>query len=153
MMSTTNPADTFTRMLHAIDAKDWDGVRNAFADRVTMDYSSLFGAPAATVDADAQVAEWRAFGSAFDVTQHVTGPFVITSAADGATAHTHIRAYHQMKDAKGGDIWMVAGHYTVRLVPTGKIWKIAGITLQVFYQEGNAEIPELARARAAGGAW
>jgi hypothetical protein len=42
MMSTTNPADTFTQMLHAIDAKDWDGVRNAFADRVTMDYSSLF---------------------------------------------------------------------------------------------------------------
>jgi SnoaL-like domain len=148
-MSTTNPADTFTQMLHAIDAKDWDGVREAFADRVTMDYSSLFGAPAATVDADAQVAEWRAFTSAFDATQHVTGPLVTTSGADALTAHGHIRSYHQIKDAKGGDIWMVAGHYTVHLVPIGEIWKIAGITLQVFYQEGNREIPDLARARAA----
>jgi hypothetical protein len=76
----------------------------------------------------------------------------MTSAADGATAHAHIRAYHQIKDAKGGDIWMVAGHYIVRLVPTGENWKIAGITLQVFYQEGNREILALARARAAGGA-
>lgn len=76
-MDITRAADTFTRMLHAIDAKDWDGVRQAFANRLTMDYSSLFGVPAATVDADAQVAEWRAFASAFDVTQHVTGPIVV----------------------------------------------------------------------------
>jgi hypothetical protein len=41
-----------------------------------------------------------------------------------------------MKGAPGGDIWMVAGHYTVRLVLTGETWKIAGITLQVFYQRG-----------------
>ena len=45
--------ETFTRMLHAIDAKDWPGVRPAFADAVEVDYSSLFGAaPAATTRAD-----------------------------------------------------------------------------------------------------
>jgi hypothetical protein len=57
-MDATNAADAFTRMLHAIDAKDWNGVRQAFANRVTMDYSSLFGVPAATVDADVQVVGW-----------------------------------------------------------------------------------------------
>jgi SnoaL-like domain len=108
-----------------------------------MDYSSLCGVPAATVDADAQVAEWRAFASAFDVTQHITGPIVVGPDADGAMAQTHIRAYHQIKGAPGGDIWIVAGHYTVRLVLTAEAWKIAGITLQVFYQEGNTAIPDL----------
>jgi hypothetical protein len=43
---------------------------------------------------------------------------------------------------------MVSGHYTVRLVLTGEAWKIAGMTLQVLYQEGNAAIPDRARARA-----
>jgi hypothetical protein len=62
--------------------------------------TSLFGAPAAAVDADGQVAEWQALASVFDGTQHVAGPFVMTSGADGASAHTHIRAYHQIKDAK-----------------------------------------------------
>jgi len=148
MPEITRAADTFTSMLHAIDAKDWETVRMAFADRMTMDYSSLFGVPSATVDGDAQVAEWRAFASAFDVTQHLTGPIVLTPSSDGATAQTHVRAYHRIKGAPGGDIWMVAGHYTVRLMPVQGIWKIAGITLTVFYQEGNAAIPDLARARA-----
>jgi hypothetical protein len=148
----TRAADAFTSMLYAIDVKDWDGVRQAFADRVMMDYSSLFGAPAATVDGDTQVAEWRAFASAFDVTQHITGPIVTTPSADGATAQTHVRAYHRIKGAPGGDLWMVAGHYTVRLLPIGNNWKIAGITLTVFYQEGNTALPDLARARAASSA-
>jgi SnoaL-like domain len=139
-------------MLHAIDGKDWDGVRQAFADSLEMDYSSLFGAPRATITGDDQVAQWRAFASALDATQHITGPIVTAQGSDGVTAQTHIRAYHQIKGAAGGDIWMVAGHYAVRLVPIGESWKIAAITLTVFYQEGNTAIPELARARAAAAA-
>ncbi len=109
-------------------------MRRAFADRVDVDYSSLFGVPAAAVAADDQVAGWRAFASVFDATQHVTGPIVMTQDTSGATAHTHVRAYHQIKGAPGGEIWMVAGHYRVRLVLSGNTWKIAGITLTVFYQ-------------------
>jgi SnoaL-like domain len=148
----THAADTLTLMLHAIDAKDWRGVRQAFADRVDVDYSSLFGEAAATVAADDQVAGWRAFASVFDATQHITGPVVMMPDPNGTTAHTHVRAYHQIQGAPGGEIWMVAGHYSVRLVPRDNAWKIAGITLSVFYQEGNMAIPDLARARAASGA-
>jgi hypothetical protein len=42
---------------------------------------------------------------------------------------------------------MVAGHYEVRLRPINGTWKIAGITLTALYQEGNLEIPKLARSR------
>jgi hypothetical protein len=146
-MDLYGAANTFTAMLHAIDAKDWDGVRRAFADHIEIDYSSLFGAPAARVDADEHVAGWKAFVGAFDLTQHMTGPFLVTPRPDGATAHTHVRAYHQIKGAPGGEIWMVAGHYEVRLQPDGGMWRIAGITLTVFYQEGNLAIPDIARAR------
>lgn len=149
VMDMAAAADTFTRMLHALDAKDWDGVRAAFADRVDMDYRSLFGAPAATVDGDRQVAEWKAFARHFDATQHLTGPFVVTADGRDAIARTHIRAYHRMAGLPGGEVWMVAGHYDIRLRPIDGRWKIAGITLTVFYQEGNLSIPEVARSRAA----
>jgi len=149
MTDIARASDSFTRMLHAIDAKDWNGVRREFADTLDMDYSSLFGDPPARVDADQQVAGWRAFAGAFDVTQHLTGPFVVTGDDRGAVAHTHVRAYHRIAGAAGGDVWMVAGHYTVKLVPAGDTWKIAGVTLATFYQEGNLRIPEIARARAA----
>jgi hypothetical protein len=148
-MDTSDAATAFTLMLHAIDARDWNGVRAAFADRIDIDYSSLFGVPAATVGADDHVAAWRAFGEVFDATQHVTGPIVLTSGSDEVTAHTHVRAYHRMTGITGGETWMVAGHYTVRLVSNRDAWTIAGITLTVFYQDGNLTIPELARARAA----
>jgi hypothetical protein len=147
-MDLIEASNTFTRMLHAIDARDWDGVRRAFANHLEIDYSSLFGAPAATVDADAHVAGWRAFGNAFDATQHITGPIVVAPDADGAVAHTHVRAYHRINGAPGGDTWMVAGHYQVRLLHSGQTWQIAAITLAVFYQEGNLALPDRARARA-----
>jgi hypothetical protein len=146
---TTAAADTFTRMLHAIDRRDWTGVRDAFANCVAIDYSSLFGEPAATVEADTLVAGWRAFGGAFDVTQHLTGPFVTSEDRDGVTAQTHVRAYHRTAGARGGEVWMVAGHYEIRVERLDDRWKIAGITLRVFYQEGNLELPDLARQRAA----
>jgi hypothetical protein len=74
MTDVARAGDAFTRMLHAIDAKDWDGVRREFADTLEMADSSL---------------------------------------------------------------------------SAGETWKIAGITLATFDQEGNLRIPEIARARVA----
>ena len=146
-MDLNEASNAFSRMLHAIDARDWDGVRRAFAAEVHIDYRSLFGAPAATVDADAHVAGWRAFATAFDATQHITGPIVVTPAKDAVIANTHVRAYHRIQGAPGGDTWMVAGHYQVRLLRSADEWRIAAITLTVFYQEGNLTLPDQARAR------
>lgn len=144
-MDIASAADTFTSMLHAIDARNWPAVRAAFADEVRIDYSSLFGVPPATVNAEAHVAGWAAFARRFDVTQHITGPFVVTRDGAGAIARTHVRAYHRMKDVPGGETWMVAGHYEVGLQPFGATWKIASLTLRVFYQDGNLSIPDAAR--------
>jgi SnoaL-like domain len=148
-MQLADAAATFTSMLHDIDAKDWVGVRSAFTDQVDIDYSSLFGVPAARTSADDLVGGWQRFTGGFDATQHLTGPVLVTGVAGGAEAHTHVRAYHHVKGEPAGDVWMVAGHYEVRLAPSPGGWKIAGITLRVFYQEGNMAIPDAARLRAA----
>jgi hypothetical protein len=148
-MDISGAADTFTTMLHAIDARNWDGVRLAFADRVDIDYGSLFGEPAAAVSVEDHVTGWRAFALGFDATQHVTGPIIVTSNPAGMIAHTHVRAYHFVQGAAGSEVWMVAGHYEVRLQAAGDAWKITAITLTVFYQEGNLALPVRARERAA----
>lgn len=52
-------ADTLTRMLHAVDRLDWDGVRACFAGQLRVDYTELNG---------------------FDATQHLTGPVLLTES-------------------------------------------------------------------------
>jgi SnoaL-like domain len=139
----------FTHMLHAIDLCDWQAVRDAFADHVDVDYSSLFGVPAATVSSDEHVGGWRSFGAAFDATQHLTGPFVTSEREGEVLASTSVRAYHRIAGAPGGDTWMVAGLYRVRFVHRRAGWRIIGITLKVSYQDGNLDLPKIAQSRAA----
>jgi hypothetical protein len=138
-----------TRMLHALDLRDWQAVRDAFADHVDVDYSSLSGEPAANVHGDTLVGGWRSFVGAFDATQHLTGPCTAVERDGGVLAHTHVRGYHHIAGAAGGAVWIVAGHYVIRLVHRRAGWRVVGLTLKVLYQEGNLELPAIARARAA----
>jgi hypothetical protein len=140
----------FTRMLHALDLRDWQAMRDAFADHVDVDYRSLAGEPAATVSGDDLAGGWRSFVGAFDVTQHLTGPIVSVEMPGGEMKlATHVRGVHRIAGAAGGETWMVAGHYQARLVHRRAGWRILGLTLTVLYQEGNLELPRIARARAA----
>src|SRR5262249_60041921 len=36
-------SDTVTRLMHAVDGQDWAAARQALAEEITTDYSSLFG--------------------------------------------------------------------------------------------------------------
>ena len=138
-------SDILTRMLQAIDALDWTTVRNAFADEVRADYSSLSGGKPETLPADDLIARWQRLLPGFDATQHLTGPVLLTDdGRDGVRADAHVRAYHHMSEADRGEIWAVHGHYIARLA-NGKITEL---TLQVFYQEGNLDLPAIAAQRA-----
>jgi hypothetical protein len=148
-MNWSTPPDAVASMLLAVDRLDWPAVRQSFADRVMVDYRSLNGAPAAEVNADDLIAGWRAVMPGFDATQHLVGPVVASRDGDGTRAETHVRAYHHVARAEGGDSWMVAGHYSIRLLERHGRWQIVALTLTVFYQEGNLALPSIASARAA----
>jgi SnoaL-like domain len=138
----------FTHMLHALDLRQWQAVRDAFADHVDVDYSSLFGVPAATVSSDEQIGAWRSFVGAFDATQHLTGPLVTSEREGAVLGTTSVRGYHRIIGTPGGDTWMVAGIYHVRFVHRRAGWRIVGLTLKVLYQDGNLDLPGIATGRA-----
>jgi hypothetical protein len=77
-------------------------------------------------------------------TQHLLGPVTTELTLGKATARCHVRGYHHVKGAAGGDEWMVAGHYVFELGTDGAAWKIHGMTLQAFYQSGNLKLLEVA---------
>ncbi|HEY0945791.1 MAG TPA: nuclear transport factor 2 family protein [Opitutaceae bacterium] len=144
-------ADCVATMLHAIDVLDWTIVRESFTTQVDVDYTSLFGGSPSTTQAEDLIKTWRELLPGFDATQHLIGPVVVTRdrATDNrVTAETHVRGYHRITAADGGETWMVAGHYTMGLAHEAGQWRICSIKLSAFYQEGNLDLPKIAAQRA-----
>jgi hypothetical protein len=137
-----NDTGTLSRMLYAIDRLDWPEVRRCFADQVRIDYTELSGGEPETLAADDLIARWRGLLPGFDATQHMTGPVLHTrDERPGLRADAHVRAYHRLT----GETWAVHGHYLARIADG----KITELTLQVFYQEGDLDLPATATQRAA----
>jgi hypothetical protein len=167
---TTRPTEVFTAMLHGVDTLDWTAVRACFADRIDVDYTSLWGGEPATVDVDDIIADWTELATGFDATQHLTGPFVVTSASEQTVAcTTTVRAYHHVVEDGGASTWMVSGRYDIRLerenrhrggddpddvdslVADRVPWRIAAITLHLAYEDGDRRLTDLARKRSVAG--
>lgn len=145
-------ADTVTSMLHAVDALDWAAGRAAFADLVATDYTSLFGGQAETLAADELVTRWQGLLPGFDATQHLTGPVLVTDAAEReAACQPTVRAYHHVVGDGRAGTWVVAGRYRIRLRQEAGGWKITALTLDTLYEEGDRGLVDVATGRIAAG--
>jgi len=152
MTGHDDPSAVLTRLLHAIDALHWPGVRACLADQVETDYTELFGGEVRRVSGDELVSAWQGLLPGFDATQHLTGPVLAKPDGGDLLLSAHVRAYHRLagaEGAEGGDLWGVHGHYQARLTRIDGDWRISELALRLFYQEGNTGLPELAGKRAA----
>lgn len=140
-----NATQTVVSFFRAVDTRDWDTVEAILADRVTLDYTSLFDGEPEAVSNEEVVTRWRALLPGFDGTQHFLGTLVATSPG---TLEANVRGYHRL----GGETWMVAGWY-VLTTANGEdgSHRITGITLLVTYETGDRSLVELAHQRAAAG--
>ena len=143
----TAVAEGITRMLHAIDALDRDGVRAAFADSVRTDYTSLFGGEAQVQPVDDLLAGWWSLLPGFDATQHLTGPFVVNINDTHAAARCAVTGTHRLGDQS----WVVGGHYQIDLIRQADNWLIESLTLETAFVDGDSSLPEQALERVAGG--
>ena len=138
--------DTINVMLLAVDALDWKIVREAFTDRVFLDYTSLFGGEDGVLSADEMIGNWKSFLPGFKATQHLIGPIAVHEESDTAvSARTNVRAYHVGEG--GGGTWMVAGRYEFKLQRTNR-WRIQSIHLTFFYEKGGRQLVDIAKDRA-----
>ena len=139
-------SDAITTLLHAIDRREWSGVRAALADQVTTDYTSLFGGFPRTQSAAELIDGWRGLLPGFDATQHLTGPIVADVSDDTARAHCAVTAIHRI----ARDHWTVSGHYDVELVRADRTWAIRAITFHKVFVLGDETLPAKARVRVGG---
>jgi hypothetical protein len=126
------------RFFRAIDTRDWQTVRDGLADRVTLDYVSVFGGEVETIAAEEVVERWRALLPGFDATQHFLSE--LATGGDGVL-ECNVRGHHVIGDR----VWMVAGWY--RLTLAGD--RLSGIALDASYETGSRDLVDEAQKRAA----
>jgi hypothetical protein len=106
---------------------------------VHIDFSEA-GLPAADFPRDAFVGFAQQGLEAWTARQHISPNHVVVfddSDPDKAICYSYMYAQHYLKDAPGGEFYLMRGSYDNYLVRTPEGWKIASLTQHVGWLEGN----------------
>jgi len=123
-----------------VDVRRWESLRDVFAESVFVDYTSLFGGSARNYTAAELVDNWRQLLESFSMTRHVLGPIVVDGNEAEVQARCPVRIYHFLRDAPGGQEWVVVGQFVFTLAKESGTWRIQRIVLDVQSQEGNTNL-------------
>ncbi|MGH9371170.1 MAG: nuclear transport factor 2 family protein [Vicinamibacterales bacterium] len=137
--------DTVAALLLGVDSLDWSAVRHVLHDRISTDYTSLFGGSPVTQTAEELIAAWQGLLPGFDATQHVAGPVLAQIGGGKATARCAVTGVHRI----GTAFWNVGGHYSLEFVHRSRGWAINSLTLHTAFVEGDPGLADKARARVA----
>jgi len=135
-----------TRMLRAVDLRDWDGVRACFTDTVDADYSSIGGVAEELPTAEL-VSQWEAALGSLDATHHMIASHLVEFDDDGAeaTCLANFQAQHVLTEQDGTEVlWLLGGRYTFDLRHTDEGWRIRALTMTAVWDEGDETIFEKA---------
>ncbi|MFD1986876.1 nuclear transport factor 2 family protein [Mesorhizobium newzealandense] len=120
----------------AVDAQDWRLARSYFADRVTVDFSSLSGQPQATIASDDLIGTWAANLRGSKTSLHLRTNHQVAFDADAATVFSNGYAWNRM-EGNGDTLWEVWGTYEHHLTRSGAGWIVDGFTFRMTHERGN----------------
>lgn len=138
--------DVCKRLVWAIDRRDWPLAQAQFSNRVTLDYSELFGGTEETLAAAMIIERWSSFLPKLKATQHTLSNFLISWTAESAQCYSYVDGFHYLPNNQGEDYWNVKGYYTQRLVKENGQWLIAYMKLSPIYQSGNLQLLAIAQS-------
>ncbi|MEV4060437.1 nuclear transport factor 2 family protein [Nonomuraea dietziae] len=136
--------DTCTRMAWHADQREWQSLASVFAEKVTLDYTSLNGGEAVTLTPDQIVGAWSQLLGAFDATQHLLGNHLVSFGEGSAVCTASFQATHRLANPFGSPLWTLGGTYRFDLVRTQDGWRISGVVMTATWAEGNRDLMNLA---------
>jgi SnoaL-like domain len=137
-------SDSIIQVVKAIfsgtDKRNWSEVKNAMAEEVLLDYSSMTGNPAALEASEKIVETWKGFLPGFDKTHHQVSDFKVSQNGSLAQVYLFGKADHYIS----GEIWTVEGTYDVTLSRSDAHWKVTAFKFNFIKQSGNTTLPSKA---------
>ncbi|MCO6011247.1 nuclear transport factor 2 family protein [Actinoallomurus purpureus] len=136
--------ETCTRMGWHADQREWGKLAGVFADKVTLDYTSLNGGEAAELTPDQIVDAWSGLLGAFDATQHLITNHLVTVEGDTAVCTASFQATHRLANPFGSPLWTLGGTYRFDLLRAEDGWRISGVVMTATWADGNKDLMALA---------
>ncbi|MEM9555912.1 MAG: alpha/beta fold hydrolase [Acidobacteriota bacterium] len=128
-----------------VDRGDDGAVGRILADRVRLDYTSLWGGAPSTLDRDEVLASWGGLLPGFDATRHEFGDYQLEISGDRALATGNGTASHWLDQ----EVWTVGGRYRWTLERRDGLWRITGLTFDARHETGPRSLVARATERAA----
>lgn len=147
MNETQQIQETVTKIFINTDNRNWESIETQFADKVTLDYSSMNGNPAAKLTPIEITSAWKTVLPGFTFTQHQIGNFITEIKENKAHTYCYGTATHFIED-KNGSMWTVVGTYDFDLEKIDHKWKVTTMKFNYKYQDGNSKLIEKAIANA-----
>jgi hypothetical protein len=122
------------------DRKDWQCVRDVFADQVLFDMTSLAGGQPATLTGEQIAAAWEKGLKDLAAVHHQTGNFKVTLRGNEADVFCYGIAYHYLPNPTGRNTRTFVGSYDLHLVRTDAGWKIDRFTFTLKFMDGNKDL-------------
>ncbi len=138
-----------TRMALHVDRREWQMLKEVFADEVRMDYTSLNGGEPAVLTPQQIVDAWSQMLGEFDATQHLVANHLVTIEGDTAVCTASFHATHRLAHPFGASLWTLGGTYRFDLLRAEGGWKISGVVMTALWGDGNQELMALAQQRQA----
>lgn len=128
---------TVISLFSGADERNWVKVRNAIADTVLIDYTSLAGSSPSTQTSKQVADAWAAFLPGFDSTCHHLSNFTVKQNGYHAIVYYTGKADHFI----GNQTWTVEGTYETELIEKDSHWKIVKHKFNLVKQSGNTGLP------------
>ena len=129
----------------AVDLAAYDLAERAFAPKIVIDYTSLWGGEPMQTTPPELMAAWRGLVPGFDATRHELSNLAAVIQGDDATATADVDGRHWLD----GDLWRPMGQYHWRLTKADARWKVTHMTFEMTEERGDRGLTTRAAERAA----
>lgn len=127
----------------AVDLANYTLAESAFAPKIVIDYTSLWGGTASTMTPTELMAAWRGIVPGFDATWHELSGVSARVVGNTATATAAVDGRHWL----GGALWRPIGTYEWDLEKVNGQWKVTRMVFKMTREMGDRGLASQAMDR------
>jgi SnoaL-like domain len=128
----------------AVDLAAYDLAEKAFAEKVVIDYTSLWGGTPNTMTPSELMTAWRGIVPGFDATWHELSRVTAQVNGNKATAGAFVDGRHWL----GDKLWRPVGNYEWDLEKQGGQWKVTRMAFKMTQEIGDRAVAGMAMEKA-----